>query len=104
VRKSGGSAGDSYTALSSTLIMMSTSEAVYGRVMSVYMVAQSIRPITVLPICAIADAISTPLTLVTAGSFTAAVVAAWPVSIPATAKPADRALRGLRVNKREAAE
>ncbi len=62
-----GLAGDSYMALNSTLIMMNTDEAVYGRVMGVYMVSQSIRPITVLPISAIADAIGTPLTLMFSG-------------------------------------
>jgi predicted MFS family arabinose efflux permease len=62
-----GMAGDSYMALNSTLIMMNTEEAVYGRVMGVYMVTQSIRPITVLPISAIADAIGTALTLMFSG-------------------------------------
>lgn len=71
-----GTAGDAYMALNSTLIMMSTDEAVYGRVMGVYMVAQSIRPITVLPISALADVIGTPLTLLGAGGFVAAFVAA----------------------------
>ncbi|HUZ00164.1 MAG TPA: MFS transporter [Thermomicrobiaceae bacterium] len=69
-----GMAGDAYQALNSALIMMNTDEAVYGRVMGVYMVAQSIRPITVLPISAIADAITTPLTLLFSGGFCAAFV------------------------------
>ena len=69
-----GMTGDAYQALNSTLIMMNTDEAVYGRVMGVYMVAQSIRPITVLPISAIADAIGTPLTLMFSGGFCAAFV------------------------------
>ncbi len=77
-----GTAGDAYMALNSTLIMMATDEAVYGRVMGVYMMAQSIRPITVLPISAIADAIGTPLTIMSSGgivgSFVASVAALYP--------------------------
>lgn len=69
-----GLTGDAYQALNSTLIMMNTDEAVYGRVMGVYMVAQSIRPITVLPISAVADAVGTPLTLMASGGFCAAFV------------------------------
>jgi MFS family permease len=69
-----GMTGDAYQALNSTLIMMNTDEAVYGRVMGVYMVAQSIRPITVLPISAVADAIGTPQTLMAAGGFCASFV------------------------------
>lgn len=77
-----GMTGDSYMALNSTLIMMNTEEAVYGRVMGVYMVTQSIRPITVLPISALADAIGTALTLMFAGitcfSFVGAIATLLP--------------------------
>ncbi|MDE3076984.1 MAG: MFS transporter [Chloroflexota bacterium] len=77
-----GAAGDAYMALNSTLLLLSTEEGVYGRVMGVYMVAQSIRPITVLPISALADAISTPLTLGIAGAvvtvFVAGVASLYP--------------------------
>lgn len=69
-----GFAGDAYMALNSTLVMMSADESMYGRVMGVYMVAQSIRPITVLPISAIADAIGTPITLLFSGGICAAFV------------------------------
>lgn len=69
-----GLAGDAYMALNSTLIMMATDEAVYGRVMGVYMVAQSIRPLSVLPVSAIADAIGTPETLLGAGAICALFV------------------------------
>jgi len=69
-----GLAGDAYMALNSTLIMMSTDAGVYGRVMGVYMMAQSIRPVTVLPISAIADAVGTSLTLLGCGAVCAAFV------------------------------
>jgi len=77
-----GMAGDSYMALNSTLIMMNTDEAVYGRVMGVYMVSQSIRPITVLPISAIADAIGTPMTLMFSGMTCFSFVGALSVVLP----------------------
>lgn len=70
-----GLAGDAYMALNSTLIMQSTDEAVYGRVMGVYMLAQSICPISVLPISAIADVIGTPVTVLGAGGIVASFVA-----------------------------
>jgi MFS family permease len=77
-----GLSGDAYMALNSTLIMMSTDESVYGRVMGVYMVAQSIRPITVLPISAIADAIGTPVTELFCGGLVAAFVGAVAMLYP----------------------
>ncbi len=77
-----GMCGDAYMALNSTLIMLATDEAVYGRVMGVYMVAQSIRPITVLPISALADAISTPVTLMGAGATVSAFVTGVLVLFP----------------------
>ncbi len=77
-----GMAGDSYMALNSTLIMMNTDESVYGRVMGVYMVSQSIRPITVLPISAIADAIGTPLTLMFSGITCFSFVGSLSVLLP----------------------
>lgn len=70
-----GLCGDAYMALNSSLIMMSTDAAMYGRVMGVYMTTQSIRPITVLPISALADAVGTPATLLGAGALVAAFVA-----------------------------
>lgn len=69
-----GLSGDAYMALNSTLIMMSTDKSIYGRVMGVYMMAQSIRPMTVLPISAIADAIGTSLTVLGCGSVCAVFV------------------------------
>lgn len=69
-----GMSGDAYMALNSTLIMMSTEPSVYGRVMGVYMMAQSIRPVTVLPISAIADAIGTSVTLLGCGAITGVFV------------------------------
>lgn len=77
-----GMAGDSYQALNSTLIMMNTDEAVYGRVMGVYMVSQSVRPLSVLPVSAIADAIGTPETLIFGGLICFAFVGALSILLP----------------------
>jgi hypothetical protein len=77
-----GLSGDAYMALNSTLIMMTTDRGVYGRVMGVYMMAQSIRPVSVLPISAIADAAGTSLTVLGCGAvcavFVFAVAALYP--------------------------
>ena len=70
-----GMTGDAYQALNSSLIMMSTEPGRYGRVMGVYMIAQSIRPISVLPLGAIGDAIGVPVVLIGAGVTVTAFVA-----------------------------
>jgi len=69
-----GVSGDAYMALNSSLIMLNTESGVYGRVMGVYMTAQSIRPLSVLPISGLADAVGTPATFIAAGSVVAAFV------------------------------
>jgi hypothetical protein len=70
-----GVSGDAYMALNSSLVMLNTDAGVYGRVMGVYMMAQSIRPITVLPISAVADAVGAPITFMGAGGIVALFVA-----------------------------
>lgn len=70
-----GLCGDAYMALNSSLIMMSTDASMYGRVMGVYMTTQSIRPVSVLPISSLADAVGTPTTLLGAGGLVALFVA-----------------------------
>lgn len=69
-----GASGDAYMALNSSLVMLNTETGVYGRVMGVYMMAQSIRPLSVLPISAVADTIGTPLTFMGAGGIVAVFV------------------------------
>ncbi|NNN19109.1 MAG: hypothetical protein HKL84_04560 [Acidimicrobiaceae bacterium] len=78
-----GMAGDAYQALNSSLIMMSTEPGQYGRVMGVYMIAQSIRPISVMPVSLVADEIGTPLTLLAAGAIVAMFVAGVAALYPA---------------------
>lgn len=77
-----GMCGDAYMALNASLVMMSTDASMYGRVMGVYMTAQSIRPVSVLPISSLADAVGTPATLLGAGGvvalFVASVAALYP--------------------------
>lgn len=69
-----GISGDAYMALNSSLIMLNTGPGVYGRVMGVYMTFQSIRPLSVLPISGLADAVGTSLTFILAGSVVAVFV------------------------------
>ncbi len=78
-----GMTGDAYQALNSSLIMMSTDPGQYGRVMGVYMVAQSIRPISVMPVSAVADQIGTPVTLLASGIVVAVFVAGVAALYPA---------------------
>lgn len=66
-----GMVGDGYMSINSTLIMTNTERDVYGRVMGVYMIIQSIRPVSVMPISALADLIGAPLTVGLAGTFVA---------------------------------
>lgn len=70
-----GLTGDAYQALNSSMIMMNTEPGHYGRVMGVYMIAQSIRPISVMPMGAIGDEIGVTVTLLGAGAIVAAFVA-----------------------------
>lgn len=77
-----GMTGDAYQALNSSLIMMSTDPGRYGRVMGVYMIAQSVRPISVLPVGALGDAVGVPLTLVMAGTLVALFVGAVATFFP----------------------
>lgn len=77
-----GTTGDAYQALNASMTMMSTEPGHYGRVMGVYMIAQSIRPISVMPIGALGDEIGVPVTLMAAGAivtmFVAGVAALYP--------------------------
>jgi MFS family permease len=69
-----GMCGDAYLALNSTLLLLNTERSMYGRVMGVYMVLQSVRQVSVLPVGAVADALGAPLTVGAAGVLTAAFV------------------------------
>lgn len=63
-----GLAGGAYMAINSTLIMTNIDPAVYGRVMGVYMVIQSIRPVSVLPVSALAEKFGTDVVVAGAGA------------------------------------
>lgn len=69
-----GASGDAYMSLNSTLIMLSCAPSEYGRIMGIYMLIQSIRPISILPIAALADAIGAPLTIGIGGLLVACFV------------------------------
>lgn len=69
-----GVVGDGYMSINSTLIMTNTDADVYGRVMGVYMIVQSIRAVSVMPVSALADAIGAPMTIGLAGAVVAVFV------------------------------
>ncbi len=71
-----GFAGDSYLALNSTLLVLNTDRKMYGRVMSMYLMTQSIRPISVLPMSALVDVFGAPATIGVAGLFTVVFIGA----------------------------
>ena len=71
-----GFAGDSYLALNSTLLVLNTDRKMYGRVMSMYLMTQSIRPISVLPMSALVDVYGAPATVGAAGIFTVVFIGA----------------------------
>jgi MFS family permease len=61
-----GLAVNAYMAVNSTLVMLSTDEAYYGRVMSIYMMMWSFMPLIALPMGALADLLG--VTVVLGGS------------------------------------
>jgi MFS family permease len=71
-----------YTALNSTLMMTNTDPALYGRVMSIYLLTFAALPIGTLPQGWLADQIGARATLVLAGTLVATIVAAVAVFYP----------------------
>lgn len=63
-----GLTGGAYMVINSTLIMTNIDPAVYGRVMGVYMLIQSIRPVSVLPISALAEKFGTDVVVGVSGA------------------------------------
>ncbi len=64
-----GLTGGAYMAINSTLVMTNIDRSVYGRVMGVYMLIQSIRPVTVLPVSALAERFGTDVVVGVSGVF-----------------------------------
>lgn len=62
-----GFASQSYLTVNKTLIMLETDRALYGRVMSVYMMAWSFMPFFVLPMGAVVDVVGVQATVIGAG-------------------------------------
>ena len=77
-----GFASAAYTALNSTLMMTNTDPALYGRVMSIYLLTFASLPIGSLPQAWLADHIGAPATLILAGTLVAAIVAAVAILYP----------------------
>ncbi|HVC34113.1 MAG TPA: MFS transporter [Chloroflexota bacterium] len=53
--------GDGYSTLNSTMVMLNTDRAWYGRVMSIYMMNFALMPLATLPLGALSDWISAPI-------------------------------------------
>ncbi len=81
-----GVAGDGYSTLNSTLVMLNTDRAWYGRVMSIYMMNWSLMPLATLPLGVLADVIGAPFTEAIAGSLILAVVGGVTLFYPAWRK------------------
>lgn len=69
-----GLAGDSYSTLNSTMVMLNTDRAWYGRVMGVYMMNWSLMPLATLPLGALADLIGAPPTVAIASTIILALI------------------------------
>lgn len=77
-----GLAGDGYSTLNSTMLMLNTDRAWYGRVMSIYMMNWSLMPLATMPLGALADFIGAPATEAAAGSLILLIVASVAVFYP----------------------
>ncbi|MGH2461696.1 MAG: MFS transporter [Chloroflexota bacterium] len=53
--------GDGYSTLNSTMVMLNTDRAWYGRVMSIYMMNFALMPLATLPLGALSDWLSAPI-------------------------------------------
>lgn len=62
-----GFASQVYLTLNKTLVMLNTDRALYGRVMSVYMMGFSLMPVALLPMGAFVDSVGAPATIAAAG-------------------------------------
>ncbi|HEX5417833.1 MAG TPA: MFS transporter [Chloroflexota bacterium] len=81
-----GMAGDSYSTLNSTMMMLNTDKAWYGRVMGVYMMNWSLMPLATLPLGALADMISAPYTVAIASTIILILIACVALFYPAYRK------------------
>lgn len=84
-----GLAGDSYSTLNSTMVMLNTDRAWYGRVMGVYMMNWSLMPLATLPLGALADLIGAPPTVSIASAIIVALLAWVALFYPAYRKVTD---------------
>jgi predicted MFS family arabinose efflux permease len=85
-----GLAGDGYSTLNSTMVMLNTDKAWYGRVMSIYFMNWSLMPLATLPLGALADYIGAPFTEAMAGSLIFLLVAGVALFLPTWRKMGER--------------
>jgi len=77
-----GLAGDGYSTLNSTMLMLNTDRAWYGRVMSIYMMNWSLMPLATMPLGALSDLIGAPSTEAGAGLIILVIVASVAIFYP----------------------
>jgi len=70
----GGVSVDFYSTINNTLIMLNTDRALYGRVMSIYMMTWSLAPLSSAPFGALMDHIGGPPTMIIIGGVLAVFV------------------------------
>ena len=71
-----GLSNDFYSTINNTLIMLNTDKALYGRVMSVYMMTWSLAPLSAAPFGVLMDRIGAPPTMILIGGVLALFVLA----------------------------
>jgi len=86
-----GLAGDSYSTLNSTMVMLNTDRAWYGRVMGVYMMNWSLMPLATLPLGALADWIGAPASVTIASTIVLALIVWVALFYPAYRKVGEAA-------------
>lgn len=89
-----GLAGDGYSTLNSTMVMLNTDKAWYGRVMSIYFMNWSLMPLATMPLGALADAIGAPFTVAGAGTTIFLLVAGVALFVPTWRKVGDGGTAG----------
>jgi MFS family permease len=66
--------GDGYSTLNSTMVMLNTDRAWYGRVMSIYMMNFALMPLATLPLGALSDVVNAPVAVGGAAALIVALV------------------------------
>lgn len=86
--------GDGYSTLNSTMVMLNTDRAWYGRVMSIYMMNFALMPLATLPLGALSDVINAPVAVGSAAVLIVLVVGGVGLFYPPYRKVGDTGASG----------